>query len=43
MLDSRLLTELRHMLRAWCNFFTAVLLFLVHFFVVRDIAWIGHA
>jgi hypothetical protein len=31
------------MLGAWRDFFAAVFLFLLHFFVVRDIAWIGHA
>lgn len=42
MLHGWLLARLRRMLGPGCDFFAAVFLFLLHFFVVRDIAWIGH-
>lgn len=42
MLERRLLPRLRCVLGARREFFAPVFLFLLHFFVVRDIAWIGH-
>ena len=41
-LQRGLLARLRHMLCIGRNLFAAVLLLVLHFFVVRDIAWIGH-
>jgi hypothetical protein len=41
-LQRRLLAGLGRVFRAGGDFLAAMLLFLLHFFVVRDIAWIGH-
>ena len=42
-LECRLHAGLGRMLGTGCDFLAAMLLFLLHFFVVRDIAWISHA
>ena len=41
-LQRRLLAGLGRVFRAGGDFLAAMLLFLLHFFVVRDIAWISH-
>ena len=42
MFQRGLLAGLRRVDGARCDFFAVVFLFLLHFFVVRDIAWVGH-
>jgi len=42
MLHGWLLTRLWYMNRARSDFLAVVLFLLLHFFVVRDIAWISH-
>jgi len=41
-LERRLLPRLRGVLGTGRDLLAAMFLFLLHFFVVRDIAWIGH-
>ena len=43
MLQRRLLARLRRMDGVGSDFLAAMLFLLLHFFVVRDIAWISHA
>lgn len=42
MLQRWLHARLRSMNRIRCDFFAMVFFLLLHFFVVRDISWIGH-
>jgi hypothetical protein len=42
LLQAWLLTRLGRVFGAGCDFFAVLFLFLLHFFVVRDIAGVGH-
>jgi hypothetical protein len=42
LLQTRLLTGLGRVFGAGCDFFAVLFLFLLHFFVVRDIAGVSH-